>query len=326
MLRPRLRGLALAALILALPGSFARAQTPPTGTGSGTGQDDASVAEARRRYAQGREFYSRGRFAEAVAEFTEAYARWQNPTILYALAQAYEGLSEVNRAIETYQRYLDTAPADDVRRNEVTLKLAELERLLATVHIQCNVLASVYIDGEQSGDAPGDLRIATGRHEIELRAEGFESQSQTFTVAGGTERTITFHLEPVPISSTTQVVRVERERFRFPRPVFYTAAGLTGVGLVTWGSLATASIVRANRYNEDPASTNFDRADARRVARNSNIALGVTGGLAGITALVGVLTNWHPDDDEEPAGGAASLTADVQPVVGGAVISARWTR
>ena len=89
---------------------------PPT-TGAATPQEEATpatsqqtdvgVAEARRRYAQGAEFYRRNRYAEAVAEFTEAYRLWQNPTILYALGQAYEGLSQLTQAIRTYQLYLE---------------------------------------------------------------------------------------------------------------------------------------------------------------------------------------------------------------------------
>jgi hypothetical protein len=74
------------------------------------GQDEAAIAEARERYAQGAEFFRRERYSAAIAELTEAYRLWQNPTILFALAQAYEGDSQVLAAIETYQRYLDTTP------------------------------------------------------------------------------------------------------------------------------------------------------------------------------------------------------------------------
>jgi hypothetical protein len=274
--------------------------------------------EARRRYAQGSEFYRRARYAEAVAEFTEAYSLWQNPTILYALGQAYEGMFEVDRAIESYTRYLETAPADDLRRGEVTAKIAELEGLYATIHIAANVTTSVYVDGEARGEAPGDFRVATGRHRFELRASGYESQSATVTVAGGTERTLTFDLA----ADQTQVVRVERERFRFPRPVFYTAVGLTAAGLVTWGALATTSVVRANDYNDDVGNTNFDRHDAREVARRSNVVLAVTGGVAVTTAVIGLLTRWDASDDPTPE----VVTASIDPIAGGAIVSARWTR
>jgi tetratricopeptide (TPR) repeat protein len=82
---------------------------------------DAAMDEARRRYAQGSEYYRRGRYAEAVAEFSEAYSLWPNPVILYALGQAYEGQSDANRAIETYQRFLEVAPEGDLRRQDAEL-------------------------------------------------------------------------------------------------------------------------------------------------------------------------------------------------------------
>jgi len=275
------------------------------------------MEEARRRYAQGSEFYRRGRFAEAVAEFSEAYSLWPNPTILYALGQAYEGQSDVNRAIETYQRYLEVAPEGDLRRQDAELHIEALRGLLAVVHVVVNVDASVVVDGEVVGSAPGDIRLPTGRHVLELRADGYESQTAAVTIAGGTERTVTFELEPLPATAT------DHEPFRFPRPAFYTAVGLTGAGVLVWGIMATTTVVRARDYNDTPGRTNFDREEARDVAQRSNVALGVVGGMAVTTLVIGLLTEWRSDDDE-PA--TPLVTASVTPLQGGAFVSARWTR
>ncbi|MCB9629783.1 MAG: tetratricopeptide repeat protein [Sandaracinaceae bacterium] len=284
--------------------------------------DEAAITEARRRYAQGSEFYRLARYGEAVAEFSEAYSLWPNPTILYALGQAYEGLSEVNRAIETYQRYLDAAPAGDLRREDAELRIEELRGLLAIVHVAVNVPANVFMDGELLGSAPGDFRLYTGRHTIEVRADGYESQTGTVTIAGGTERTLTFELQATPVA-----VVVEREPFRFPRPVFYAALGVTGASVVVWGALATTAAVRARDYNDTPGRTNFDRQEARDAASRSNVALGVAGGLAVTTLVIGLLTERHQagaeDEDEPPP---PMVTAAVTPLQGGAMVTARWTR
>ena len=274
--------------------------------------EESNIAEARRRYAQGSEFYRRGRFAEAVAELTEAYSLWSNPTILYALAQAYEGGSEIDRAIETYERYLAEAPDDDVRHGDVVATIGVLRGLLATLHIRTNVPARVFVDGEERGEAPGDVSVATGRHTIELHAEGYLTQSEVITIAGGTDRNLSFELEEV----ATQVV-VARERFRFPRPVFFTAAALTGASLITWGAMGSVAVHRARAYNDTSGSTTYDREDARAIARDSNVALVVTGGLAATTTIIGVLTRWGSDDDApaEPA-----PIATVVPVERGALL------
>lgn len=277
---------------------------------------ETNVAEARRRYAQGAEFYRRGRFAEAVAELTEAYALWPNPTILYALAQAYEGGSEVDRAIETYERYLAEASDDDVRRGEVVATIGVLRGLLATLHIGVNVPARVFVDGEDHGEAPGDVSVGTGRHTIELRAEGYVSHTEVITIAGGTERNLSFELALVPAP-----VVVARERFRFPRPVFYASAAATGAAFVTWGVMGSIAVRRARTYNDTSGSTNHDRADARSIARGSNVALAVTSGLAATSAVIGVLTRWDRgrDDpsDETPIATIAPIERGALLVIGG---------
>lgn len=277
---------------------------------------EPGMEEARRRYAQGSEFYRRGRFAEAVAEFSEAYSLWPNPTILYALGQAYEGQSDVNRAIETYQRYLQEAPEGDLRRQDAEQHIEALRGLLAVVHVVVNVDASVIVDGEVVGAAPGDIRLPTGRHVLEVRADGYESQTAAVTIAGGTERTVTFELEPLPAAAT------DHEPFRFPRAAFYTAVGATGAGVVVWGAMATTAVVRARDYNDTPGRTNFDREEARDVAHRSNVALGVVGGLAVTTLVIGLLTDFREDDEPAPP----LVTASVMPLRGGAFVSARWTR
>ncbi|MCB9656054.1 MAG: tetratricopeptide repeat protein [Sandaracinaceae bacterium] len=313
------------------PGAAGPAEGAADGEGASAAEDssgdpsepsEAAVTEARRRYAQGSEFYRRARYAEAIAEFSEAYSLWPNPTILYALGQAYEGLSEVNRAIETYQRYIDAAPEGDLRREDAELRIEELRGLLAIVHVDVNVEAVVSVDGEPQGSAPGDFRLSTGRHVMEVRADGYQPQTATITIAGGTERTVTFELEPAPVAA----VHVAHEPFRFPRPVFYTAVGLTGAGAVVWGAMATTTLVRARRYNDTPGRTNFDRDDARDVASRSNVALGVTGGLLVTTVVIGLLTNWRGSgaDDEPPS--EPLVTAGISPLQGGALVSARWTR
>jgi tetratricopeptide (TPR) repeat protein len=311
------------------------AQPPTTGTGTAEGeaapatsnQTDAGVAEARRRYAQGAEFYRRNRYAEAVAEFTEAYRLWQNPTILYALGQAYEGLSQLTQAIRTYQLYLEISPPEDVRRGEVQARIEQLEALLATVRIDVNVPAEIFVDGEPSGVAPGTVRVSTGRHVVEVRAEGHSPDSQTIIVAAGTEREIRFNLRAVS-SGTTEIIRVERdERRGLPRPVFYAVTGVAGASFVTWGSLSLVALRRANQYNDRIDRNPADRAAAREWQRRSDIMLGVTGGLAVGAVLVGVFTRWHEDDEEDAPTDdvpAALPAASVEVSPSGAALQLRW--
>lgn len=325
------RGLIGLLLIIGLAGheGIARAQADAPEGEAGTAAEgdlplpEPGVAEARQRYAQGSEFYRLGRFAEAVAEFTEAYALWPNPTILYAMGQAYEGLSEANHAIATYERYLAEAPETDLRRQDAQTRIEELRGLLAELRVEVNVEATVSVDGEPQGAAPGPFTVPTGRHTILVEAEGHDPQTANFIIAGGTERVLTFELEPTPVA-----VIPEREPFRFPRPVFYTAVGLTGAALLTWGGFAIANIRATRDYNSTPGRTNLDQERVDRLGRQSNIALVVAGGLALSTLLIGLLTRWQPapDADEEAEGdGANNVVVSVAPLRGGGLLTAGWT-
>ena len=176
--------------------SLASPAAAQTEGGDTLGQDEAAIAEARERYAQGAEFFRRERYSAAIAELTEAYRLWQNPTILFALGQAYEGDGQVQAAIDTYQRYLDTTPATDERRTDIEGRIRALNQLLATVRIESNTAGTVVINGQEVGTAPGEIRVPTGRHQIEVRADGYRAERQTVTIAAGTTVPLTFTGSP----------------------------------------------------------------------------------------------------------------------------------
>ena len=325
----RLAALLLLSLSLASP---AAAQTE--GGDTLEGQDEAAIAEARERYAQGAEFFRRERYAAAIAELTEAYRLWQNPTILYALGQAYEGDGQVQAAIDTYQRYLDTTPATDERRADIEGRIRALDQLLATVRIESNTAGTVLINGTEVGSAPGEIRVPTGRHQIEVRADGYRPERQTVTIAAGTTVRLTFTLREE--ETRTEIIRVSEGRapIRLPRSAFMATAGVTVVAAGAWAGLAGTAVRRSNQYNDQPVRTEAERRDARAWSRRADIMMGVAGGLAVGTLVVGLLTDWDGEDDEGEGGdgdGDAGATgpapeADVLPTRGGAVLMLGWRR
>lgn len=326
----RLAALLLLSLSLASP---AAAQTD--GGDALEGQDEAAIAEARERYAQGAEFFRRERYSAAIAELTEAYRLWQNPTILYALGQAYEGDGQVQAAIDTYQRYLDTTPTTDERRTDIEGRIRALNSLLATVRIESNTAGTVLINGQEVGAAPGEIRVPTGRHQIEVRADGYRPERQTVTIAAGTTVRLTFTLRAE--ETRTEIIRVSEGRapIRLPRSAFMVTAGVTVVAAGAWVGLAGTAVRRSNQYNDQPVRTEGDRRDARAWSRRADIMMGVAGGLAVGTLVVGLLTDWDGDDDEGEGGdggdGDAGATgpapeANVLPQRGGAVLLLGWRR
>src|SRR5690606_10000658 len=106
---------------------------------------------------------------------------------------------------------------------------------------------NLYINDRLEGVVPGEFRIATGSHRLEVRADGYSPARQSLVVAAGTTRELSFEL--LAIEHTTEILQVT-ERRRLPRPVFLGAVALTGAAALTTGALATTTLIKAKRYND----------------------------------------------------------------------------
>ncbi|MBK8012679.1 MAG: TonB-dependent receptor [Deltaproteobacteria bacterium] len=69
-----------------------------------------------------------GRVLEGIALLTRAYEERPHRNLLFNIARAYESLGDGARAIETYERYLETSPADATK---VRARVARLRTRLA---------------------------------------------------------------------------------------------------------------------------------------------------------------------------------------------------
>src|SRR5206468_1333905 len=72
-------------------------------------QADTPKERAVRLFEQAEQDYRGGRFREAAALLRQAYDLDANPDLLYNLGRALEGLGELDRAIDAYDRYLKLA-------------------------------------------------------------------------------------------------------------------------------------------------------------------------------------------------------------------------
>src|SRR5215207_7570198 len=63
-------------------------------------QDAAALAATSAKH------YKRGEFEQAAALLRDAYEKYPEPTLLYNLARALEGLGDRSGAIEAYEQYL----------------------------------------------------------------------------------------------------------------------------------------------------------------------------------------------------------------------------
>jgi tetratricopeptide (TPR) repeat protein len=90
---------------------------------------------AVRLVVQSQGHYEAGRFREAIQLLEEAYALEQSPTILYNLGRAYEGVGDVEHALDAYEKYIEKEPkatdrgAIEKRIQTLKAQLEEKQRL-----------------------------------------------------------------------------------------------------------------------------------------------------------------------------------------------------
>jgi tetratricopeptide (TPR) repeat protein len=105
--------------------SSAGAAPPPVATN----RAPTDNARALALYKDSTKAYQEDRFQDAVNLLTEAYSLQQEPVILFNLARAYEGLGDLESAVESYSRYLEREPTTPDRKS-IEQRIATLGKLI----------------------------------------------------------------------------------------------------------------------------------------------------------------------------------------------------
>jgi tetratricopeptide (TPR) repeat protein len=110
------RGFGLLSVVLALAPLAARAQESgevEAETPEIARLDQASLDKAEVQFFQGLAHYRAGRFEQAAVAFQEAYVLTKHRDLLFNVARSRERLGDKPGAIQWYQAYLATQPADE---------------------------------------------------------------------------------------------------------------------------------------------------------------------------------------------------------------------
>jgi tetratricopeptide (TPR) repeat protein len=118
--------------------------------------------------------YEAGRFQEAIQLLEQAWAIERNPTILYNEARAYEGLGDLERALDSYRKYVEREPnAPD--RGAVEQRISTLDR---------QIQATKKLEREKAEAAKREAE-AKRRAEAERAARKREKNSPTTRAESG---------------------------------------------------------------------------------------------------------------------------------------------
>jgi hypothetical protein len=305
--------LSLFSVILFGLASRAAAQdtSPQTSSADAAPSTDPRFVEARERNSAGEALFEAGNFGAALTEFERVYQLLDgSPSryfVLYNIGQCHERLFRYDRAIEFYRRYLVEGGPEAEDRAEVDATVRGLEALLGTVEITANVpTAQLWIDDIEVGAFDAEhqaVRVPSGRHTVELRADGFvPAQREVQVLSRG--------------RVSAALVLEELSDYEGVEPwLFWTSAGAGAAALVVGGVFGILAMTQSSDADARCPNAACDPATAEAwsentvalrdsIQRNALIAdiLYGTGALFGVTALVlAFLTDWNGDEAPQSA-------------------------
>jgi hypothetical protein len=292
------RWLALAGLsaffaAVGLPAGHARADEPSSAS------KEPPERRAARAFHEGQAAFEAGDFRRAAAAFETAYAAKPHHAALWNAARSWQRAGEDLLAANLLERYLREAPSDAPDRDEATQALATVSKRLGRVQLQLVGVTNVKIDGEARPQKT--IFVAPGEHVATATADG-EAVGKVFSVSAGEIISVTLSREARRAPAQTESASTTRV---LPPWLVYAGGGVAVAG----GALTT--IFGLDTLSERDAFREGDQTQARLDAgyaaqARTNVALGVTAGIAALTLVAALFfVDWGSDT---PRSGRATRT------------------
>lgn len=162
---------------------------------------DAARAEARERFDRGLRLFNLGDNSGALAEFQRAYELVPHPMVLFNLGLVYAADRNPVASVEALDKLLANpgSVSADIRTRAQTVRneqAALIGEILVTVNVD---RAAIEVDNVEVAKSPppGPLKVATGTHLVSVVAPGHMPSRRQVTVAGQTQVTVPFQLQPL---------------------------------------------------------------------------------------------------------------------------------
>jgi hypothetical protein len=286
----------------------------------------AQSAEDRRAagnaYNRGSAAYLAERWAEAARWFETAHRLAPAAPALVQAVRAHALAGHDLRAATLSLRLEATYPDDEAAAATAAEVLGERTSQFVRIDVICDD-CSVELDGTLQ-EHPSFFVSAGEEHRVDA---SFPTGSVAETVSGqaGETRELTFDAPP-PTDDPTDITEGppadDRSRDREPRqdgssgglsPVFFISGAVLTAGagaVLIWSGLD--ALAGVGPYEDDPTDARLTDGQAREL--RTNIMIGVTAGLAAITTVLLIFTDWGGADEER-------LDVAAFPVEGGAAAS-----
>ena len=157
------------------------------------------VAEARRRFNRANQLYRQGNYNEAMLIYQAALDLYEDPVILYNMAQTYEKLRDPGMAAHFFERYLKLRPRSKDRA-KVNTRIAELKKLarMSVAVTSYPPGAAIYLGSRETGvrgRTPFTLKVPLGQQKVILELAGFMPEEREITVSLGLQNLVDVQLK-----------------------------------------------------------------------------------------------------------------------------------
>lgn len=263
----------------------------------------AAQEDARELFLQGQAAYETGDYETAVRLWERAYEIDARPLLQHNLAQAYERLGHLDRAVAAYRIYVANAPGDDARARNARARIASLEQRVSNTSLHLSggpEGATVTIDGQDRGRMPhpDPFRLEPGSHRIVVRAEGYQDFVSTVAVSAGQNAEVTVEMIAGVTGGAADTIGGGGGP-SLTGIIIAATGGAIAIGGAVTGGLALSAAGNA------PSDTGPEADEARTLALVTDILLPV----GGVAVAVGLVLMFVLDD-------SVGESAQVVPVIG----------
>jgi hypothetical protein len=321
----RRAGLALVALCAIAWSASARGADPA----SGDARAD-QIQFAAHEHDLGYRAFVDKRYEEAATHFENAFFVAPNPAELRSAIRARREAGDLARAATLAAIGERKFPADEITTKLADEVIAQARGTVYEVRLASEEMCSVAVDGKVvTNERLKDFQffVSPGAHEVLVSWSDDRSERVPIQAAPGESQTLTFRPAPVqaPVPVPVPVPVPAPAPALAPRPgstkpfgpaVCLSGAAVTavGVGLTVWSGVDTLNnpgrdAVRRGCVGFGPSCPKYQQGLSAQL--RTNVLLAATGGLAVVSAAVGVFfTQWS--GAERSQSGAVRLV----PVVG----------
>jgi tetratricopeptide (TPR) repeat protein len=159
-------------------------QTTPRPADPPPAPDSPRVARARELFAQGMQAYQANDFERAATLLTQVDEVLPSPEVAYNIAYCYQRMSEPERAVRYYRRYLETGSPTPAERADVEARIAAMEAL----RVRQRELTMALPPSEDAMTADAAALFDSGRQMFQRRR--YPAALQAFSAAAATFQAI----------------------------------------------------------------------------------------------------------------------------------------